>query len=152
MARQGMEIRGETVEEKIQSIGVILKKLWVQITVQRAPTPMSVLSYAQRPLEDGLISSHLIIADGHIHRIGVRVGKLDDEEINVTCSVIDHRTGDRFLRFITIKDEFSIIDDSIQVQKGNLVMFHVDSMNVEDISISFLYNMPAKSLIETGAF
>lgn len=152
MARQSIEIRGDTVEAKFNCVGVILRELRANLVIQRTPTPISVLSYTHAPLEDGLISSHLMIAGGHICRIGVRVRKFTSDTVVITCSIVDHKTGDVSQRFITIEDEFSITDDSIQVQKGDLVTFFISDLNAEDISISFLYNMSAKSLIEVGAF
>lgn len=143
-------LKGETVEERLNSAEVALKHAFRRLhkTVVGVIPPVPIFTYVQHPLDDGTIMTAVMPAGGRIRKGALAVRTYNHPKaIEFECSV--ERASGSYSEKFTTKKPVYLVDLGIDILAGDVITVKVDKTRTDDDSawaiegiwISFLFDM-----------
>ncbi len=154
--RKKLIIKGNTVEEKIDHIEIILQRFQRRLhkTVIGAIPPIPVQSHADHPKEDGGIVKHILPADGRIMKGAIAVGKYSSSKAVQFDCLVQRMDGSSASQSFKTRKHAHVVGLDLEVKAGDLLSISTPSAKdekgnwiIEDIWVAILYEIAMKESV-----
>lgn len=148
-----LKLKGNSSEEKLDHVERILRhfqnRLGTKVIGFVPGIPMS--AYAQKPLDNGIIVSFVMVANGSVGKSALVIRKYNAKKA-VRFHLILERASAKYHETFLTKKEVSVVNVGFDVEIGDVITLSVDESDIdkiEDIWLGMLLNIDYKSSINT---